>query len=494
MKKMLYALGTLFVLLQVVMGVRMDAFAKTYTQNISSKTKVTYTYEMEKGSSTDVAITKVEISNPTTNMTLTMPESITETVSGKTRSYKIVRICDAAFSTGSARVYGIKFPMSLKYLEKGSIDGAYTTLTNIYVPETLLYVHEKAFDTAKGGYGKITGIYLRKSSSSDYKIDSPEKLKGYMDKVIVKVKENDDIVVCDKNGNETKNGIIELFNALDGGAYVQGLIDKYATTLANQIVPAGTAEPQKLMLIYNYLVTHVRYGALYSGSDKMFSATHTPFGAFFLNLGVCSAQSDAFYMLAKKAGVKNIVSYCATLPDGQSHKWILYSPGSNEPYSHIDTCNCVCMGPPTYVNVIEKKDVNKYPIRKGYYGNCLAVKVVNNSHIPFDINIYDTDHADRKYINYTANEWATGKAGTTKSILKNNDQFNFVESNAYYSIKISQDSKVYFKEDILFNHAQDCYKTSFKDKNGTKHDVTVERKIDGDKATEHGCTYVVTIK
>lgn len=101
--------------------------------------------------------------------------------------------------------------------------------------------------------------------------------------------------------------------------------DQAATTIVNSLISSSMTAEEKVRVLHDYLVRHVRYDVEgLADMNNMPASDFTPEGALILRVAVCEGYAEAFQILCQKAGIPcEIVTGSAT-SDGVNyiaHAW-----------------------------------------------------------------------------------------------------------------------------------------------------------------------------
>lgn len=460
--------------------ISVNAASQTYSNN-----GVNYTYET---SNNKITITKITLdSNISSNTTIVIPSTI--------NGVSVSTIGSNAFQS-SAKIGTLKLPMSLEYIQDSAFK-ACTNMNTVYVPKTIKGVAGSAF----GPNTKVTTLYIRNSESSSKKIQNGTDIKNLISNVIVKCNgQLDQFITCTSNGTATKYGMLDLIDSLAYSPFLENIYSSYATEIVNSIIPANTSDIEKMQIIYNYVLSTVRYSKIFSGTNdasNCLNNTHQKaLGALMCYSGVCASEADTIYYLGKAAGldVKTL-----SVP---GHRLNLFSPSDTTLYYYVDiTANTFCSGYSLYGSDSElsktevtARDGSICQIASNYYGKTILVQIKNNENTNFNISLTDANNSSKNFCDYLATSPTSDYTPMYLSNLPlNNNREFYLYDNKYYNLKISQNSTTVFSLNYALNKG-DNYSTTFTDVNNNQHTCNIKIVRDNnDNKTINKARFVINI-
>lgn len=452
---------------QGVLTANAYALSSSVTQN-----NVTYFYEDYNG---DVTITYVNVL-PGASEQVTIPSRIGSGV--------VTTIASRAFAHSScANIKELILPNDLKTIGDKALQGC-TNMTTVSVPQTIARVAGSTF----GPYTKVEHLRLFTSSGAIVEISTGQQIKDLIKDVYVtaKIGNLDQFITCDKNGNLKRYGMFELLDSLTYSPFFEKIYKSYSYEIVKSIIPSAyTSDIQKMQIIYNYVLTNVRYSKIHSGTSEadleMLNNTHQKaFGALFCNSGVCASEANTLYYLGKAAGldIKTIS------PPG--HRMNIFSPSGSNKYYYVDvTSNVFCKGYSAYdaSNFLGKstqtanEDGKVYNIAESFYGKTILVRIRDNNNYvgnisKFKVKLSDQDYLSRIFCNYNTSQSNDYNAVLLSNIQHNQDMKLYMYDNKYYQLNIKDGNKDVLTLNYALNHG-DNYTTYFYDATNKRHTVNI---------------------
>ena len=121
-----------------------------------------------------------------------------------------------------------------------------------------------------------------------------------------------------------------IFSKADEAVAKKAFDDK-VDSITDRIIKPGMKSIQKVLAIYNYLISEVAYDA--GNINNIGSVlSHTAYGALVNKKAVCEGIANAFCCLAKKSGIE--CAFVSGIANGCEHAWNMIRIGQN--YYHID--------------------------------------------------------------------------------------------------------------------------------------------------------------
>ncbi len=383
---------------------------------------------------------------------LVIPEIIPGT------SYKITELGNNKEAViDSQYVNRITLPKNVKRINACAFNaGSVRSLTYLYLHlDTLEYCDSSAFS---GTY--LAHIYSYNNSTQKY--DSLDTVDGF-NKYFGLNSQEFTAISGDhfKLRNSAYDGELTFLNAVDASPYVKNLGYEFAKKIAkeNGFDSAKISKQNKLIMIYNYLVSNLRYSALRTSKDEvMESIMGSSLSALALNSGVCGAHAHAFEQLCKASGLKvgNTIQdsevVCIGLP---GHAANAVRMSSNEGYYMVDVsahkfmtavdrntnavieCAYLYGNKPASDTVIDYTFSKKNLINKDFCEGNSFVTIQSDVSTPLKIEICDPNNAANKFISYTATgNTVTGNTYRTSEFANTNSLPLYVSSYSYLSLKI----------------------------------------------------------
>lgn len=458
--------------------ISISAASQTYSSN-----GVNYTYETNNNK---ITITKVTLdSTVSSNATIVIPQTI--------NGNSVISIGNSAFQNCS-KIGTLKLPMSMESIGDSSFQ-ACTNMNTIYIPKTIKSVAGSAF----GPTTKVTTLYIRNSENSSKKIQNGTDIKNLISNVMIKGNgQLDQFITCTSNGTITRYGMFELIDSLAYSPFLENIYSSYATEIVNSIIPSNTSDIEKMQIIYNYVLSTVRYSKIFSGTnDNCLNNTHQKaLGGLMCYSGVCASEADTIYYLGKAAGldVKTL-----GVP---GHRLNLFSPSGTSLYYYIDiTANTFCSGYSLYGSDSELSntkvtatDGSICQIASNHYGSTILVQIKNNKNTNFNISLTDANNSSKNFCKYLAVSPTSNNTPMYLSNLPlNNNREFYLYDNKYYNLKITQNSTTVFSLNYALNNG-DTYSTTFTDTNNIKHTCNISIiRSDNDNTTSNKARFVINI-
>ena len=468
----------------------------THTEN-----DVTYWYQKEEG---NVTIYSVKL-NKQQMQKVTVPSKI--------NGADVVSIDARAFGTSSGNncmyVSELVLPNTLQTIGDKALQGC-TNMSIVTVPYSIAKVAGSAF----GPNTKIEHLWLLKDSGERESISTGSQIKELikdMHVTYLNIAEVKGFVTCNDKGAFTRYGILELLDSLTYSPLFTRIYQDYSSELVSTLLPTSyTSDIEKMQILYNYIVTHVRYGEMFSGSssaelDPLNNIHQKAFGALFCNSGVCASKADALYYLGKAAGLE---IRTINVP---KHRLNVFSPAGSNKYYYVDPTQFkFCWGYSFPMNWYTELATDKYQAREegkicdiaeGFYGKTILVRVIDNNNTStktstFNVKISDEKNLSKVFCNYsTAKVYDYGSNPLT-NILSNKDVELYMYDNKYYQLKIQDGDKDVLTMDYALNHGDD-YTTYFYDKNNVRHSLRIQIIYDQNdsqtKKTKNNAYFKITI-
>lgn len=382
---------------------------------------------------------------PTTNYTITQLGADNEAIIHSNNENK-------------TRIAALTLPKTVQRINcQALLDGEVPNLKTLKVNvDALTYCDNSAFgwDTA------LNSIQIYNTTTQTYSI-ATNTISGFKNYYGL---HNANYQACSgdqfKLTDTTKNKKLMFLNATCASPYYKQLAYKYAQNIAqtNGFTSSSLSNQKKLEMIYNYIRTHARYSYIQNTSgNQMGKLAGTPLGVLALNSGVCAGLSYAFEYLCRASGLP--VADVAANSDilnvsfpGHVGNAVRMSP--NEGFYIVDCTAATFMKNVGYQNSVFSdafiygvNTINRNPSKIPFaYSNlnssnfCAGnsfIKIVNNAQTDIDIEVYDKNNTNAKFINYTAHP--TAAVGTTCKPSKFNvttDQGLYVSSYVYFGIKV----------------------------------------------------------
>ena len=262
------------------------------------------------------------------------------------------------------------------------------------------------------------------------------------------------------------DGKLTFLNAIAVSPYSKRVGYEYAQKIAqtNGFNSTSVSKQLKLQMIYDYLVSHERYSAIYdTAGNRMGAMSGSALSALALNSGVCGSFAHAFEMLCRASGF-NISDNPATsevvcvgvpghalnavrLSASDGYYIIDCTAGHDCPvfmrtkgYQNVQFNNMYCYGTSTTINQVNSNAVpfsaSMLSGNEFLSGNSF-VKIINNAGGGLKVEVYDKNNTSRKFINYNAViKPAVGSTCTLSQIADMGTLPQYISSYCYFAVRI----------------------------------------------------------
>lgn len=452
---------------------------------VYSTNTVSYTYTVHDNEAT---ITKINISDScSSKFSLCIPSKI--------NGYTVKKIGSWALS--STKFSYLSIPNTVTHIEAYAFDN--TTCPNlrtVVLPITIQEISEAAF----GNTQVITTAYVKNANNTLTPINY-NTIDSIANNIRVTLKPDcpqyySCFSVCSENGTMLDGGMMEILNAISNSPLSKKMTEQRAKEIVSEIIPANATELQKMQIIYDYVITTVRYCALVDSTGKEYVQMRLQaFGSLFFHSGLCAGMAQSIEYLGKEAGLD--VRYFAN-PD---HAWNIFKPTGKDKYYLIDaTWDVFCDGIKNYgVNGGKSTQVWEgvsYELAPDCLGSSILVQVDNRSGRNFEINLSDRNIADARYCSYTAVSPVDTSVLKLNQLLKNKDKYLYMYSHAYYRLEINDENGTEILDLDYALSKGNGYSTTFKDTDGNTHtcQITIDYSNDPiNSRTDNNARFVIKI-
>ena len=435
------------------------------TEQVTTSNGLKYRYIVKD--STSCILKRVSDANSdwalTTKSSLTIPDKIPGTnYTIKELGHENQAIVHSN-STSQTRVTSITLPKQVEKINNQALlDTEVPKLTNLYVNL------DKVKNCAESAFGSncyIQNLYTYDTSMGSYAntgtVTNFEKYYGVVNAQYTALAGD-----LFRINSSALDGKLTFLNAISVSPYSKKVAFEYAKKIAqtNGFSSTSVSKQLKLQMIYDYLVSHERYSAIYdTAGNRMATMSGSALSALALNSGVCGSFAHAFEMLCRASGF-NITDNPATsevvcvgtpghalnavrLSASDGYYIIDCTAGHNVPvfmrtkgYQTTQFTNMYCYGNNTTISQVNS---NALPFSASMLsgneflsGNSF-VKIINNAGNNLKVEIYDKNNTSRKFVNYNAViKPAVGSTCTLSQIADMGTLPQYVSSYCYFAVRI----------------------------------------------------------
>ncbi len=465
--------------------------ASAYTTQRITNGYAVYTYR-EVGSSQAI-LTRIDLNNSTpSNYTLNLP--------AKLNNRQIIGLEWEAFQDNANKIKYLVLPDSVKNIGCRVFKNC-TSLDTLTLSENLEKVDSSCFSNVYDA-GTLKHLKLRRSNGTVFNVTRP-----YIDNVASATTFVTDTVADEFKINSGNDALVSLLLASSGTEFGQQMCREKAIKIRTIYTQNSMTSIQKMQALYNYVVTHTRYGKVHAkcfywngldygtGEDILNRMDQSAMGVLFFNIGVCSGYAKAMKYLGDSAGLDiKVVSK-------GGHAWNLFLPSGSSKYYVVDGVWGECGTGYQYARYQYAKERLQYAedgttcqVSPYMMGSTRQFEVRNDKkNSNFNISLVDSNAQSKSYFSY--NTYSLNDQGTLHccDLVKPTDEFLFADLTASFDLQIRDENGylLYTVGNLLGDLPRYCL---FYDKQGQVHTVHISlntENSDQNQRTSQKCRYVI---
>ena len=263
--------------------------------------------------------------------------------------------------------------------------------------------------------------------------------------------------------SERQSGTFMFTGPVGSGRHA--FAEEFAKKIAhdNGFDATNISKQKKMEMAYNYIVSHVRYSNIYTTTNQcMDCLMGSALSALALNSGVCGSFAHSFEQLCRASGItvgstpgtSDVI--CVGLPghaanavrlsasegyymvDCTAHNFMMTSYYKNP--SQVTLTGAYVYGIDTTLDQVNQTQTSfsasQLAARDYCPGNSF-IRIVNNAATNIDIEVFDKNNTNAKFIKYTAHPTpAIGSTCYSSAFANTTDLPLYVSSYVYFGIKV----------------------------------------------------------
>ena len=425
--------------------------------------------------------------------------SVPSTLNGQTMQ----ALGENMFRNNASKIKYLDIPNTVIYIGR-KVFMECTNLDTITLPQNLQRVEETCF-TNHCYSGVLNTLKLRRSNGTVFTVTSTyiESIANNTTFEFLEAPYTFRIT----SGNDA---LVNLMIAVNSTAFGQRMCREKAAKIRTNYTQNSMTDRQKMQALYNYIVTHTRYGyvrsncgynsfsnspSLYYSEREIFFMNQSAMGVLFFNNGVCSGYAHAMQYLGDSAGLDiKVVSK-------GGHAWNLFLPSGSSKYYVVDGVWGECGTGYQYARYQYAKERLQYAedsttcqVSPYMMGSTRQFEVRNDKkNSNFNISLVDRNAQSKSYFSY--NTYSLNDQGTLHccDLVKPTDEFLFADLTASFDLQIRDENGylLYTVGNLLGDVPRYCL---FYDKQGQVHTVHISlntENSDQNQRTSQKCRYVI---